>query len=167
MKIDAEALFREHHVALYRYLLRMTGDEAMAKDAVQQAFLRLLERPPRQGNTRAWLFTVATNAVRDWTDHERRRDTLLMDRQDRVPVPTPEPSPERILERKQAARLVGEALAGLPRRDRAVLLLRAEGLRHREIAEAVGATTGSVGTMIARALERMSELLDSAQKDSA
>ncbi len=50
---------------------------------------------------------------------------------------------------------VRAALAGLPERDRTVLLLRESGLSHRVIAEAVGTTAKSVGTMIARALNRL------------
>lgn len=48
----------------------------------------------------------------------------------------------------------------LSERDRTVLLMREEGFRHREIADAVGTTTKSVGTMIARALEKLAGELD-------
>ncbi len=51
------------------------------------------------------------------------------------------------------------ALATLNEKERTVLLMREEGFTHREIAEAVGTTTGSVGTMIARALDRLAERL--------
>ena len=40
-----------------------------------------------------------------------------------------------------------------------MLLMREEGFSHREIAEAVGTTTGSVGTMIARALDKLAARL--------
>jgi DNA-directed RNA polymerase specialized sigma24 family protein len=43
----------------------------------------------------------------------------------------------------------------LGEKERTVLLMREEGFSHREIADAVGATTGSVGTMIARALDKL------------
>lgn len=167
MALDPEALFREHHLALYRYLVRLTGDEATAKDAVQHTFLRLMERPPVDENPSAWLYTVATNAVRDWARREQRRGALLEERKERVPGPYPEPGPERRLERRAARERVRRALSSLSRRDRAVLLLRAEGFRHREIAEAVGTTTGSVGTMIARALDRLATALDGLQEDEA
>ena len=48
-------------------------------------------------------------------------------------------------------------LDALSERDRAILLMREEGFKHREIAEAVGTTTKSVGTLIARALDRVME----------
>jgi DNA-directed RNA polymerase specialized sigma24 family protein len=40
-----------------------------------------------------------------------------------------------------------------------MLLMREEGFSHREIADAVGTTTGSVGTMLVRALDRLAALL--------
>lgn len=161
MPLDPEGLFREHHTALYRYLVRMCGgDEETAKDAAQHAFLELLERPPEERNIRAWLYTVATNAARDWKRRSRRRTDLLTENEHRIPTPGEEPRPDRIAEAREGARRVQEALNALSERERTIVLLRAEGFRHREIAEAVGTTTGSVGTMAARALEKLSTLLD-------
>ena len=48
-------------------------------------------------------------------------------------------------------------LDSLPEKDRVMLLMQQEGFSHKEIAEAVGTTTGSVGTMLARALRKFSE----------
>lgn len=162
MPLDAEALFREHHAALFRYLVRLTaGDEAMAKDAVQQAFLRLLETPPEDdSNVRAWLYTVATNAVRGWTHGSRRRHALLTEHTDRLPTPREAVQPDRQVEASGELRRLQEALDQLPHRDRSILMLRAEGLKHREIAEAVGTTTGSVGTLAARALKKLSSRMN-------
>jgi len=56
-------------------------------------------------------------------------------------------------------RAVRAALDALTEKERTVLLMREEGFAHREIAEAVGTTTGSVGTMIARALDKLAERL--------
>ncbi len=147
-------------MALFRYAMRMTGDEEVAKDTVQHAFLRLIERRPEEANLRAWLYTVVTNAVRDWAREERRRRALLEQRPDQVPGPTPAPPPDHQLKVSAAETRVRRGLAALPERDRAILLLRAEGFKHREIADAIGTTTGSVGTMIARAVERLTPLLD-------
>ena len=62
--------------------------------------------------------------------------------------------------RAEARRQVRQALAELNEKERSVLLMREEGFAHREIAEAVGTTTKSVGTMIARALEKLAQRLD-------
>ena len=71
--MDVGALYREHHQELFRYLVKLTGDETTARDAVQHAFLRMLEKDPADVAPRAWLYRVATNAAMDWTRGERRR----------------------------------------------------------------------------------------------
>lgn len=160
-EIDAEALFREHHVPLYRYLLRLTGgDEALARDAVQHAFTRLLERRPDDHKLRAWLYRVATNAVRDWRSMERRREELVSEHRNQVPGPVPGERPDRAAEKREEVERVRAALQSLSEKERTVLLMREEGFKHREIAETVGTTTGSVGTMFARALDRLARTLD-------
>ena len=64
MTTDLDALFNQHHAGLLRYLTRYTGDPEEAQDAVQEAYLRLVERPPEhQGNLRGWLFMVATTML--------------------------------------------------------------------------------------------------------
>lgn len=159
MATDVERAFREHNESLYRYVLRMTrGDEATARDAVQHAFLRLMERPPAHDNVKAWLYQVATRAVFDWSSSERRRASLL-EASAREDDAATEPTPDDALEQRDRLERLTAALEALPERDRAILLMRSEGFKHREIADAIGTTTGSIGTMAARALDRLSALL--------
>jgi RNA polymerase sigma factor (sigma-70 family) len=154
-------LFVQHHGELFRYVARFTGDPDLAEDVVQDVFVRLAERPPREeANLRGWLFRVATTAAIDALRGERRRLVLARDGADRLPMGEPPPDPATELERSEARQLVREALMELNERERAVLLMREEGFAHREIAAAVGTTTKSVGTMIARALEKLARRLD-------
>lgn len=161
MRVDAARLYRAHGPALLRYLVRMTGEPETAEDILQDTFRRLLERPPsRRENLRGWLFTVATNRVRDLHRAGNRRRRGLALAQGRRTVGDPPPPPDRELEAARDRARVRAALDALPPRDRTVLLMREEGFPHREIAEAVGTTTGSVGTLVARALKRLAEALD-------
>lgn len=157
--VDLNSLYSEHHVALLRYLTRLTGDAEQAADAAQESYLRLVRKPPdRADNLKAWLFTVATNVVRD--DWKKRRHALaLAETPTMAPQADAPPGPHEQLERDEQRRLVRDMLRKLPDKDRTVLLMREEGFSHREIAEAVGTTTGSVGTMIARALRKLANEL--------
>jgi RNA polymerase sigma-70 factor, ECF subfamily len=157
--MDAARLFEEHHASLFRYLVRLTGDADSAHDAAQEAFTRLVSSPPRDDNPRAWLFTVATNVVRAGSNTQRRRAALLHAGTARAPHSDPLPSPEDAVVAEAERTRVRAALAELPERERVMLLMREEGFSHREIAEAVGTTTGSVGTMLSRALARLAVLL--------
>ena len=157
--MDAASLYAEHHPALYRYLVRLTGDADLAADAAQETFTRLLEKPPRDEHPRAWLFTVATNVVRAWSNRRRRRGELLGAHEAKAAVSDPPVAPDRAAELVETRSAVQKALESLSEKERTVLLMREEGFSHREIADAVQTTTGSVGTMIARALDKLAEQL--------
>lgn len=149
---DAEQLFADHSAALYRYLVRLTGDPDLASDGVQETFATLLDRPPRSRVERAWLFTVATNSVLGDLRKVRRRARLLEGMASRVPAADVSPSPLEHVEALERHELAQRALLALSEKERSAVLMREEGFSHREIAEALGTTTGSVGTLIARAL---------------
>lgn len=153
--MDVERVFAEHYDVLYRYLLRLTGDEDTAADLAQESFIRLVERSPDGRQIRGWLFRVGTNLVRDQSRVRRRRAELLEECPDRVPVGETPMSPDSALEMEERRRVVRAALDTLSVRDRTLLLMREEGFSHEEMAKAVGTTTKSVGSMIARALHKL------------
>jgi RNA polymerase sigma factor (sigma-70 family) len=157
--MDAAKLFAELHAPLYRYLVRLTGDADLAHDAAQEAFVRLVTKPPRAGQTKAWLFTVATNVVRAWANKQQRRRVLLEAGAGRMSASDPLPDPEQVMLADERRSAVRGALDSLSERERAVLLMREEGFTHREIAQAIGTTTGSIGSMVARALDKLAAAL--------
>lgn len=158
--MEVESLYEAHRPALVRYLTRYCGDPDLAEDTAQEAFLRLADRPPRtDDNLRAWLFTVATRIAIDDARSRRRRGELLEAGPDRAALGAVPESPDKALARSDRRRRVRDALDRLDEKERTVLLMREEGFSHREIAAAVGTTTGSVGTMIARGLRKLATLL--------
>ena len=62
-------LYDEHAVALWRYAVGLTGDQARAEDVVQETLLRAWQHPEvtqdHERSARAWLFTVARNMIID------------------------------------------------------------------------------------------------------
>lgn len=151
--MDFEATFERHHPALFRYLHRLVGDPDVAEDIAQEAFLRLLDHPLPEDEARPWLFTVATNLVRDRARMRKRRRRLLEEEKGTVEPSAPDP-PDTRVERVERIQTVRRALERVGERDRELLLMRQEGFRYKEIAEAVGVAPTSVGTLLARALRR-------------
>src|SRR5437763_503743 len=111
-----------------------------------------------------------THAYRSWSlaaylqlrnalETSRRRGELARLASEDAPPHSPA-DPGALLERAELRRRVRAALEGLSHKERTALLLREEGFGHREIAAAVGTTTGSVGTLVARALAKLARLLD-------
>lgn len=152
---EFERLYEDLYPPLHRYVERLVGERDAAEDLVQEAFVRLLRRGDLTGeDARLWLFTVATNLVRDRGRSAARRRRLLAE--DPIDLPV-SPNPVKDLERAEAIRGVRTALERIPERDRAMLLMREEGFRYAEIASALDVAPSSVGTLIARAVKRFVE----------
>ena len=149
--VDFDALFAKLHPSLFRYLHRLTGEQDVAEDIAQEAFVRLLRQSLPEAEVRPWLFTVATNLVRDRARKSERRQRLLMTAPELVTRP---PLPDEDAERAERRQAVRDALDRLPARDRQLLLMREEGFKYDEIAQVIGVASASVGTLIARALKK-------------
>jgi len=148
--------FRDHAEQLFRYVARLTGDADLAADVVQETFARLLARRPDDSTSlKPWLFTVATNLARGEGRKTLRRLRLTLNNTGRQPLGDPPMDPEALVLQRELQARGRQALGAIPTRDREALLLREHGLTHREIAEAVGTTEKSVGTIIVRALRKL------------
>jgi DNA-directed RNA polymerase specialized sigma24 family protein len=88
-----------------------------------------------------------------------RRARLLEGAPGRAPVGDPPLDAQARLEVEERRRVVSAALLALSGKERTALLMQQEGFSHREIADTVGTTTGSVGTLLARALEKLASAL--------
>ncbi|HEV2146615.1 MAG TPA: sigma-70 family RNA polymerase sigma factor [Longimicrobiaceae bacterium] len=152
--MDFDQTFRSLYPPLFRYVHRLTGDADAAEDVAQESFVRLLGHRVAGDGVRVWLFTVATNLVRDGARKAARRERILA----AEPVaPSPLPAPDAGTEHEARITGVREALGRLSARDREMLLMREEGFSYAEIARATGTAPGSVGTLLARALRRFTQ----------
>ena len=149
---------------LLRYCTYRCGDPDTAEDVVQEAMVRLWRReadPP--ADPASWLFTTARHLILDDGKVVRNQRRLLAAH----PVRESEPErADRALEREQERERARKVLSQMPERSREILMLRYSGFSYREIAEEVGVTPGSVGTLLARAERRFLELLSPSEQDA-
>lgn len=147
-----ERLYRTHASAVRRHLAYLTGDASLAEDFTQEAFGKLYERSGVDGgelaNPRAWLLTVASNLAYNHFRAESRRETresaqAAGDAWATAPIARV----DDVLD-------VRHALGQLEPRDRVALMLRHTGFSYAEVAEALGVSASSVGTILARAQSR-------------
>ena len=155
---EATTLFQELRQPLLRYLagLGLSPDEA--QDVVQDAFLSLhnhLSAGGSQANIRSWLFRVAHNrALNSRMSYSRRMGEPLDPVFDTASADvTPE---QAVLAREKLQRLA-DAVRSLAARERQCLMLRAEGLRYREIGEVLGIATSTVADTVERAIKKLAE----------
>ena len=145
--VDLEELVTRNEARLYRAALAILGDPHEAEDAVQDAFLRYLEKAPEDlDSPAAWLMRVLVNGCRSRLRLAWRRVGPLPDA---LPVPGPE-------EREEL-----EELFSLPPEDRAAIHLHYyEGYTTDEIARILGQRPGTVRSRLSRAREKLRKLLD-------
>jgi RNA polymerase sigma-70 factor, ECF subfamily len=155
MVLDIHALFRELYLPLRRYRYRLNGDADAADDAAQEAFVRLASDRGGREQPRAWLYTVATNLVREGARTTGRRERILA-AGPHTHGDVARPDEDAL--RAESVRRVRAVLDLLTPRDRQLLLMREEGFRHAEMAAAIGVAPASVGTLLARAGKRFAEL---------
>lgn len=161
-----DALFHRHYDRIYGLLFRLVGNRVEAEDLTQEAFLKLYHHAfgnrffakKREHNISAWLYRVATNLGYNLIRSRKRRwqRNLLL-----VPDPMGVPGAMEEVERREAQKMVRDALAKLPPRQIQLLLLRQMGLSYAECAEACAVAPGSVGTLLARATEAFRQAFES------
>ena len=153
--MDLQALY----TATFRRALLLLGDRHEAEDAAQEAVTRLLgQGNGTVKNPGAWLRQVVSRLAYDTLRRGKRTvDLPPSDLQQTDPTYEAPPDPAQVMVEHEQARLVRAALDRLSPRDRLILLLRAEGLSYKEIAQAARCRPGSVGTLLARAERRLKE----------
>ena len=148
-----EEIFAMHHRIIYRYACALTRDGALAEDIVQEVFIRLYKNPDATRNEemlRAWLLRVTANVAQNML-RGRRRATARDETFVILAAQTAEnPQPDEALLREAEISSARQALNQIREPIRSCLLLKHEGLSHREIAKALGIRETSVGSMIAR-----------------
>jgi RNA polymerase sigma-70 factor (ECF subfamily) len=155
---EATTLYQELRKPLLRYLtgLGLSADDA--QDAVQDAFLRLhkhLAAGGAQQNIRGWLFRVVHNDARNrQQSYDRRFSQVLAPDFESA---SGELTPEQAVLEKEKLRRLGNAMRSLSECERECLLLRAGGLRYREIAEVLEISTSTVGDTVDRAIRKLAE----------
>jgi RNA polymerase sigma-70 factor (ECF subfamily) len=161
-----ESLFARHGGRVFGFLMRATGDRALAEDLLQHTWLNLhrARASYRAGAPFApWLYTIANNARRDAARERRRaREDLTAD------GATPEAGhdPHAPEEGGEEAERVRAALEKLPEGQREVVVLhRWHGLSFGEIAAVVGATEGAVKVRAHRAYLALRAILEQPAED--
>jgi RNA polymerase sigma-70 factor (ECF subfamily) len=160
---DLGALFRHHIRPLWRYCACRVGPQA-AEDVVAETFSIAYSQRNRFDPARAspltWLYGIATNVAR----RHRRTESLVYRTYARAgaedPALTFDDQAAARADAEALSRRVAAAVAGLPARQRDVLLLYAIAeLEYAEIAEALGIPLGSVQSSLHRARTKLRAIL--------
>lgn len=136
--------------AIFTVALRITRNRALAEEAVQELFVKLLKNPPEKipQKPRAYIFSAARNAALD----ALRQNPAHEDIEEHTDIPSAHPTEYSD---------VTEALYSLPEQQRSIVAMHINaGLKFREIAEITGEPLGTVLWRYKKAIAAMKNALD-------
>jgi RNA polymerase sigma-70 factor (ECF subfamily) len=157
-------LVSRYYPGVVRVVYRLCGDNRLAEDMAQEAFLRGWVALPSfhpQSSLRNWLYRIAVNATLDVL---RRRTEEPIEDEALQMVPDQAASPETTLIEKERVAQLQQAMRALPEAARSVLVLREYGgLSYQEIASVLDVPVGTVMSRLNYARNRLRELLKGKQ----
>jgi RNA polymerase sigma-70 factor (ECF subfamily) len=153
---DFNHIVRQREAHLLRIAFRILGNWADAEDVAQETFLRLHRHGlnfTNEAALAAWLYRVIVNLCIDRSRRVRRTDEL-------ADQPAAGLSAESEVLRDERKKLLLGALAALPAKERAAVVLREiEGLPTAEVASILGSSEVTVRSQISRAITRLRAIL--------
>jgi RNA polymerase sigma-70 factor, ECF subfamily len=162
-QLAMQTLFVRHRVALYRWLLRLVGDEALAEDLLSDVFLDVWRQAAKfeaRSSVSTWLLAIARYKT---LSARRRRIDAELDEEVPVIIADPADNPELVLQKKNQTELVRHSLARLsPEHGEVIDLVYYHGKSVREVAEIVGVAAATVKTRMFYARKKLAELFEAA-----
>jgi RNA polymerase sigma-70 factor, ECF subfamily len=155
-----DLIVERHRRPVYQLCYRFVGNHADASDLSQDVFLRAyrgLRNFKGQSSLGTWLYRIGVNVCLNRLSAKAPVNEPI-EKHQHVDVQSESPS-ERVL-RGERAMQVRAAIARLPRKQRAALILRMyHEMSHQEIADALGSSVGAVKANVFHALQNLKKLL--------
>jgi RNA polymerase sigma-70 factor, ECF subfamily len=158
-----DELVRQTYVDTYTLAVRLCSDEEDARDVVQDAYLRAWRSIGRFRGDAAfstWMYRITANCASTFVAKRRRLRTEPLLTHLEPADPHPESQPEGMLESAMELDQVGRALADLPPRLRAVVVLKdVYDLPHEAIAEELGISVSAAKVRLHRGRRKLRDAL--------
>ena len=156
-------LYNKYHSNLLRYLKRILPDGQEADEILHETYIRLLKQESLdkfEANAKAYLFTVATNLVRDCLRKRRRQHHNKHISFDEFQVEVNSPSADEMASWEETFAALKQVLLSLPPLTREIFILhRFEQMTYPEISKALQIHTRTVERHMHNAIKRMQHVL--------
>jgi RNA polymerase sigma-70 factor (ECF subfamily) len=158
-----DVIVERHRRAVYQVCYRFVGNHEDASDLAQDAFVRAwrgLRNFKGQSALSTWLYRIAVNVCLNRVS-AKAAVTEPIETTDRFEDTRIEGA-QRALLRQERAAVVRKAIAGLPKKQRATLILRTyHDMSHQQIADVLGSSVGAVKANFFHALANLKKILGS------
>lgn len=162
-RLAMQTLFARHRTAVYRWLLRFVGNEAVAEDLLSDVFLdvwRQADRFQGRSSVSTWLLAIARFKA---LSARRIRKDAELDETIEATVADPADNPEVVLEKKNREELVRAALNNLsPEHKEVIDLVYYHEKSVDECAQILGVPSGTVKTRMFYARKKVAEMVKAA-----
>lgn len=162
-QLAMRTLFGRHRIALYRWLLRLVGDEALAEDLLSEVFLDVWRQAASfqaRSSVSTWLLAIARHKA---LSARRRRTDAILDEDAASTLVDPADDQELALQKKNQADSLRYALARLSSEHGEVIdLVYYHGKSVKEVAQIVGVPEATVKTRMFYARKKLAELVATA-----
>src|SRR2546422_608532 len=151
-----------HMGAAYNLARWLTRNDHDAQDMVQEAYLRAFQFFDgfRGVDGRAWLLTIVRNTCYTWLQQNRSHEITTMFDEEIHSLDSDSSNPATLVLQSADQEILRQALDELPVEFREVVVLRdLEGFSYKEIADIANIPAGTVMSRLARARERLKQLL--------
>lgn len=160
-----ETLVGRYEKPLCQYAYRITGNPDMARDAVQETFLRLCrqERDSMEGREAPWLFKVCRTRALDLL----RKEAPMRNFEEgaAAQLATPDQSPDQVAQQTDSAVELRAAISKLPPQQQEVIRLKFfHHLSYKEIAGVTNLKSGYVGYLLHTGLQELRGVIQSTQR---
>lgn len=153
------ALVRDHAEKAYRFAFRLTGNDSDARDLVQEALTKALEKFDKYDSSRPfqpWFFRIMKNIFLDWMRRYEKKHTTSLELSSPFEdvsweeiLPSSDNTPSQQLEKNEEYELARKALESLPAHYRtAVTLCDIENYCYEEIAKIMDCPVGTIRSRI-------------------
>ena len=150
-----ETLYARHHTRVHRFLIRLTDNEAVAEEIVNEVFLEVWRHADRfkaKSQVATWLIAIARN--KGLTELRRRREEQLDDNL-AAAIEDPADSPTSAMDRQDRSTILHRCLANLsPQHWEVINLVYYQEKEIKEVARFVGAPINTIKTRMFYAGDR-------------
>lgn len=166
-RLAMQTLFARHNVRVYRFVLRLVGNAAVAEDVVNDVFLDVWRQAGRfeaRSQVSTWLLSIARNKALSIL---RNRSIDQLDDAVAAQIEDPAEDPEAALVRKDRSALIRACLTRLSPAHREIIdLVYYHDKSIAEVADIIAAPQNTVKTRMFYARKRLAELFEAEGLDN-